>query len=630
MSVLDDIQVYEKRRVIYVIFTIVFFLLFARLIQLQWIFREEYGQQAEVNSVRIIPKEPVRGYIYDRNGRLVVDNRPSFTVTVMPYEFEKQNAEYLASLLNMEPRELQERIKNGSKYSQFIPVKVKRDVDNKTVAALEENRERLFGVDYQIESMRAYTTKAYASHILGYTKEVSETQLKTLDPEEYSQGDIAGASGLESRYERAIRGKKGADYSTVNARGQIVGKYDDGRKDTPALDGSDLYLTMDFALQEFAESLFTNKRGALVAIDPNTGGILAFVSKPDYDLAYLSGVTPRELWRQINTDPNRPLFNRATLTRYPPGSAFKMILAIAALEQGIITPETRMYCGGSFPYGDKVFKDLHAHGSVNVVDAIHRSCNVFFYKLMLQVGLDTWSEYASMFGFGQPTGLDISEENAGLLPSTAYMNKRYGERGWTKGFLVSLGIGQGELGVTPVQMACYAMVLANKGKYYQPYTVAKLVDRIKDSTKIISYGIKREIQLSEDTWYYVREGMRRVVQEPGGTALTARVKGIVSAGKTGTAQRPHEQKDHAWYVGFAPFDEPKIAIAVLVENAGFGGAIAAPIAGMCIEHYIYGRLIRNDGKKPGVPVSDTPKTKTKTVHAALSSVRSLQRSPSDK
>ncbi|MEK7671568.1 MAG: penicillin-binding transpeptidase domain-containing protein, partial [Bacteroidota bacterium] len=345
------------------------------------------------------------------------------------YEFDKQNAEYLASLLNVEPRDLQERIKNGSKYSQFIPVKVKRDIGNKTVAALEENRERLFGVDYQIESMRTYTTKAYASHILGYTKEVSETQLKTLDPEEYSQGDIAGASGLESCYERAIRGKKGADYSIVNARGQIVGKYDDGRKDTPALDGSDLYLTMDFALQEFAESLFTNKRGALVAIDPNTGGILAFVSKPDYDLAYLSGVTPRELWRQINTDPNRPLFNRATLTRYPPGSAFKMILAIAALEQGIITPETRMYCSGSFPYGDKVFKDLHVHGSVNVVDALHRSCNVFFYKLMLQVGLDTWSEYASMFGFGQPTGLDISEETAGLLPSTAYMNKRYGERG---------------------------------------------------------------------------------------------------------------------------------------------------------------------------------------------------------
>lgn len=621
MSVVDDIHVYEKRRVLYIVFTILFVTFFARLIQLQWVYREEYGQQAEENSVRIIPKEPIRGYIYDRNGRLVVDNRPSFTVTVMPYEFDKRNTEYMASVLGIETRELQDRIKNGSKYSRFAPVKVKRDADNKTIASLEENRERLPGVDYQIESMRTYSTKAYAAHILGYTKEVSETQLKTLDPEEYAQGDIAGASGIEARYESSIRGKKGADYSTVNARGQVVGKFDDGRKNKPALDGSDLHLTIDFALQELAESLFTNKRGALVAIDPNDGGILAFVSKPDYDLTYLSGVTTKEFWRQINADPNRPLFNRATLTRYPPGSTFKMILAIAALEKGIISPDYRIQCNGAFRYGDKVFKDLHVHGSVNVVDAIHHSCNVFFYKLMLQVGLDTWSEYAAMFGFGQPTGLDISEENSGLLPTTAYMNRRYGEKGWTKGFLVSLGIGQGELGVTPMQMACYAMALANKGKYYQPHTVTKFVDRVNSTTKILSYDMKREIHISEDTWSYVREGMRRVVEAPGGTAANARVKGIVSAGKTGTAQNPHGE-DHAWYVGFAPFDDPKIAVAVLVENAGFGGTIAAPIAGMCIEQYLHGRLIRNDGKKPNVPVANANTTKSKPVHAALSPARS--------
>lgn len=616
MPDLDDIQVYEKRRVLYLVLTLLFALVFARLIQLQLLYKDVYGQKAEENSVRIVYKEPVRGYIYDRNGRLVVDNRPAFTVTVMPFEFDKRNAPYLAQLLGMDVQELLDRIKSGAKYSAFIPVKIRRDVDNRTLAAIEENQERLPGVNYQIESMRTYTTKARASHILGYTKEVTDAQMKILNEGEtqYLQGDIAGASGIEARYEKTVRGIKGADYSIVNARGQIVGKSEDSTKNKRAEDGQDLYLTMDFGLQELAESLFTDKRGALVAIDPRDGGILAFVSKPDYDLSLLSGVTPKEFWRQINADEERPLFNRASLTRYPPGSTFKMILAIAALEKRIITPETRVNCTGAFVYGNKVFKDLHVHGSVNVVDAIHRSCNVFFYKLMLQVGLDPWAHYASLFGFGKPTGIDISEESAGLLPTTEFMNKRYGEKGWTRGFLVSLGIGQGELGVTPVQMACYAMELANKGKCYRPHTVAKAVDRINNKTTIFAPEKVREIEISDETWGYVREGMRRVVQEPGGTAANARVKGVVSAGKTGTAQNPHGQ-DHAWYIGFAPFDEPTIAVAVLVENAGFGGAIAAPIAGMIIEHHLYGRLIRNDGKSNAVPVADSAGTKARPLHA---------------
>lgn len=615
MPVLDDMLVHQKRRVMYVVFSAVFVVLFARLIQLQWLYGEQYGQQAEENSVRIIPKEPIRGYIYDRQGRLVVDNRPSFTVTVMPYEFDRANLPYLARLLEMPEQALHERIRKGAEYSRFVPVRVKRDVDVKTVATIEENYTRLPGVDYQIESMRTYPTKASASHILGYTREVSEEKLKMLDPQEYSQGDITGATGLEARYEWAIRGKKGAEYSTVNARGQIVKKFDEGRANRPAVDGNDLYLTMDFSLQEFAESLFADKRGALVALDPTDGGILAFVSKPDFPLASLSGITPKELWRDLNTDPDRPLFNRATLTRYPPGSTFKMVLAVAALEKGIITPNTRVQCTGAFVFGNKVFKDLHVHGSVNVIEAIQVSCNVFFYKLMLQVGLDTWSEYAALFGFGQQTGLDISEESPGLLPTTEFMNRRYGERGWTRGFLVSLGIGQGELGVTPIQMACYAMLLANKGKFYQPHTVAKLVDRIHDTTKVLPPVLRREIQCSEETWSYVREGMRRVVQEPGGTAANARVRGIVSAGKTGTAQNPHGD-DHAWYIGFAPFDNPKIAIAVLVENAGFGGRFAAPIAGMCIEKYLYGRLIRNDGMHRDVQARDTSVAHRRPAHAA--------------
>ncbi len=615
MPVLDDIEVYRKRRVLYLLITLVFLVFLYRLIELQVIYNQQYGKQATENSVRIIPKEPIRGYMYDRNGVLVVDNRAAFTVTVMPYEFNERTIPILARLLGMEDAEVREIIQKGAKYSRFVPVKVKRDVDYRTLAALEENRDRLPGVDYQIESTRTYTTNARASHILGYTKEISEAQLSRLTSDEYTQGDIVGASGIEARYESVIRGKKGAEYATVNVRGQVVEAFDEGRKDKPAVDGLDLHLTMDFALQTLAESLFADKRGALVAIDPRDGGVLAFVSKPDYDLSLLSGVTPKHVWRALNTDPERPLFNRASLTRYPPGSTFKMILAIAALEKGILTTESQIHCGGSFAYGDKVFKDLGVHGSINVVTAIQRSCNVFFYKLMLQVGLDNWSHYGSEFGFGKQTGIDISEESAGLLPTTAYMNKRYGPKGWTRGFLISLGIGQGELGVTPVQMAAYAAALANKGAYHEPQAVNYHIDRATNK-KIVKEHSTRQIQLSERTWDLVREGMRRAVEEAGGTAGSARVRGVQSAGKTGTAQNPHG-KDHAWYVGFAPYDQPRIAIAVMVENAGFGGSVAAPIAGLCIEQFLHGRLIRFDSKPHSIPVKDSSNVDQRPAQAAL-------------
>jgi penicillin-binding protein 2 len=595
MPIQDDINLYSKRRVLFTVIALAFLLFAGRLYQLQLIYADEYGKKSEENSIRTIPKEPIRGYIYDRRGRLVVDNRPAFTVTIMPFEFDKRNIDLLASMLGVEPLYVQERLKKGEAYNRFVPVKVKRDIDFKALSALEEYRDRLPGVDYLIESKRYYTTPARASHILGYTKEISENQLKVFG-EGYRQGDAAGASGLEAQYESALRGQKGAELSTVNVRGQVVGRFDDGKHDVPAVEGDDLFLAMDFSLQTFAESLFANKRGALVAIDPQDGGILALVSKPDYDLSVFSGVTPAEIWRSLNTDEAHPLFNRATLTRYPPGSTFKMILAAAALENKIVSPSWRVTCGGSFRMGNKVFKDEHVHGTVDMVDAIRRSCNVYFYQLMLKVGLDHWSHYGSEFGFGKSTNVDIYEENPGLLPTTEWMNKRYGENGWTRGFLPSLGIGQGELGVTPLQMAGYAMALGNKGHYYQPHAVKGIIRKALHDTIIVGYD-KREIKLFEETWRVIREGMRGAVEEPGGTGGLARVKGIMSAGKTGTAQNPHG-KSHAWYIGFAPFEDPKIAIVAMVENVGYGGSYAAPIAGMCIEHYLYGRLIRFDKEAP--------------------------------
>jgi penicillin-binding protein 2 len=616
MTQQDDIQIYAKRRTLYVVIGLVFVLFITRLYQLQLIYREEYGKKSEENSIRTIPKEPVRGYMYDRTGKLVVDNRPAFTVTIMPFEFDKRTIGYLSKLLSLDADFIRDRLKKGEAYSRFAPVKIKRDIDFRTLSAIEENRDKLPGVDYQIESKRSYTTKANASHILGYAKEISESQLRTMS-DDYTQGDVIGSSGLEAQYEKVLRGQKGAEFSTVNVRGQVIGSFDNGKNDIPSVPGDDLYLTMDFGVQVLAESLMTGQSGSVVALDPTDGGIIAMVSKPDYDLNLFSGVVSPELWRALNSDESHPLYNRATLSRFPPGSTFKMILALAALENHIVPPTWRITCAGSFRLGNKVFHDLHVHGSVDMVDAIQRSCNVYFYQLMLKVGLEKWSDMAAEFGFGQLTGIDINEESPGLLPDSAYMDKRYGPRGWTRGFLPSLGIGQGEVGVTPLQMAVYAMMLANEGHYYQPHTVRTCVDKERHAVDTLKYR-SRTLSISQSSWDVVREGMRRAVMEPGGTGGLARVKDVVVAGKTGTAQNPH-RKDHAWFIGFAPYDNPKIAICVLVENAGYGGSFAAPIAGKCIEQYLYGRLIRDDRPAPTATVASQPKdtpTPTPGVHAS--------------
>jgi penicillin-binding protein 2 len=606
----DDIEIYGKRRAMYFIVTLIFLLYLGRLYQLQLIYRDEYGKKSEENSIRTIPREPVRGTIFDRNGTLVVDNRPAFSVTIMPFEFDRKNINYLAQLLSLDPEFVSDRLKKGETYSRFAPIKIKRDIDFKTLAALEENRSRLPGVDYEVESKRFYTTNAHASHVLGYTKEISEAQIKILG-EDYAPGDVVGSSGLEADYETTLRGKKGAELTVVNVRGQVIGRFEGGKSDVQAVQGDNLLLSMDFGLQAFAESLMTGRRGAVVAVDPNDGGVLALVSMPDYDLSLFSGVTTPELWRSLNEDEASPLFNRATLTRYPPGSTFKMVLAVAALESGTITPSWRVTCTGAFRYGNKVFKDLHVHGSVDLIEAIQRSCNVYFYQLMLKTGLDPWSHYGAEFGFGRLTGIDIFEENPGILPTQAYMDRRYGKSGWTRGFLPSFGIGQGDVGVTPLQMALYAAALATKGEYNEPHVVHAVVRSNPHSTDTVAPSL-RMINVSDATWSAVREGMRRVVEEPGGTGGMARVKGIQSGGKTGTAQNPHGP-DHAWYIGFAPFDHPKIAIAVLVENAGFGGSVAAPIAGQCIERYLYGRLIRYDG----VPQPATRAAHQPPLHAGM-------------
>lgn len=590
----DEFGSIERRRIIKIVIAAGFLILLGRLFQLQYVYSDLYGKEAEQNSIRNVPKVPIRGYIYDRKGTLLVDNRPSYTVMLTPIDFDLKNLHLLSSILSMPDSDITTKINHARRYNPFIPTRIKRDISFAELSMIEEHRDKLYGVEIQMEAKRFYPSEVHGSHMFGYAKEISDAALEK-NKDYYQPGDLIGSAGLEAKYEQVLRGVKGWEFISQNAKGQIIGTFDNGKHDIPPQDGYDLQLAIDADVQALAESLLSDKRGAVVAIDPRNGGIIAMVSKPDYDLSYFSGVTPPDVWRALNNDESKPLFNRATLTRYPPGSTFKMLLALTALNKGIIDENWKVTCTGAYRYGNKIFKCEHVHGPVNVVDAIHRSCNVFFYQLMLKVGLDNWSEMGKQFGFGAPTNVDIMEENSGLLPTREYYDRVHGVGKWTQGYLISLGIGQGEIGVSPLQMANYAAMLANKGTHFQPHIANAVYNRkTKKSEKI--QPEQYSFSLSEHAWELVREGMRRAVMAPGGTGAAARVPGIEVAGKTGTAQNPHG-KSHAWFIGFAPFEEPKIAICVLIENAGYGGSFAAPVAGLCIEQYLYGEIIRYGKKK---------------------------------
>lgn len=601
----------QRRKALTAVILVIFGVLILRLYQLQLLYHGELDKKSEENSVRALIREPIRGYMFDRNGKLIVDVGPSYSITLAPFEFDKATFPMLSSLLKIDSLTLEERIARARTYSPFLPSRIRRDVDIRTLALIEEHLPVLRGISYEIESKRVYPTAVHASHLFGYRREISDAQLAQLS-EYYRQGDLVGIAGLEARYESLLRGKKGYEFVSVNARGQIIGSFEDGKRDVTPREGSDLLLSIDIGLQAFAESLMThgNYGGAIVAMDPTNGGILALVSKPDFDPSVLSGVTPAELWSQLQNDPAKPLFNRASLTRYPPGSAFKMVLAAAALQEGVIDENYRIRCTGGFRFGDRVFKDLHVHGSVNIVEAIQRSCNVFFYQLILKVGFDKWTEYGHRFGFGQATGTDTGEETAGLLPSAAYYDMRYGKGKWTQGFLISLAIGQGEVGVSPLQMARYAAALANGGTLVQPHAVQFIRNKSTNKIEEVPHT-SSAVGLSPHVMALIREGMQRVVHAPGGTGGLARIPGVISGGKTGTAENPHGE-DHAWYVGFAPFESPKIAVAVMLENSGFGGTKAAPVAGLLMEKYLYGQLRRNL-PRPAPAKLDTTRVITQAV-----------------
>ncbi|NMW18531.1 MAG: penicillin-binding protein 2 [Chlorobiaceae bacterium] len=585
---------------------IVFSVLFGRLFYLQVLNFQELGSISTSNSIRRIRTQPPRGRMIDKNGLIVVDNQALYTVKVIPSEFGKAKTNLLAWLLEIDKSELTEKINKASELNRFSAITVSRNLNAIRIARLSENLWQLPGVIIDTDNKRKYPDSFHGAHIFGYTRPISKEQIEELDDESYAPDDKIGFSGLEKYYEEWLRGEKGARFEMITPLGKSAGKYNNGKNDIPSVMGDDLYLALDGGLQELAEQLLTKtgKSGAVVAMDPSTGGILALASAPDYDLDTFNGSTDRKGWNDIITSPQKPLFNRTIQAVYPPGSVYKMILAMAALEEKKIDPQKKILDTGVFRFGNRRFlsNEGKGHGWVDMRNAITVSSNVYFYNLIFNVGFENWTKYGSMFGFGEKSGIDLPGERSGLLPSATYYDKRYGKNKWTKGYMVSLAIGQGELGTTPVQLAAYAAAIANNGTLYQPHILKGYRDSETGQYFPFPFA-KKQLPISASTFSLIKDGMTGVVQR--GTGTLAKVPGITIAGKTGTAQNPHG-KDHAWFIAFAPVENPKIALAVLVENAGFGGSISAPIARELIKYYLQGRVMPGASPQKGIKASNTP------------------------
>lgn len=552
-----------------------------QLIKMQILEHNSYVQKSNDNSIKKISKKAPRGIFFDRNHQILVSNKPTYSLQVIPSLYDTSNGKLIETILDLDSGYINQILYNKRGYSKYLPRVIKRDVKYDKFVWIEEHSDQLDGVEIVVDMQRDYSFGVSGSHIFGYLREINSQQLEKYK-DIYNLGDFIGISGAEKKYEKYLRGEKGYEFVLVDSHRKTIGRYLEGKNDIPPKKGKDLIFTIDAKTQKVAEDLFKNYSGSLVAIEPSTGEVLAYVSAPLFDLNTFASVTSTKEISNLRLDPRKPLFNRAAKSIYPPGSTIKMLAAIIALEEGIITKNTIVNCKGGFQYGDRFFRCHGVDGPVNVVSAIEHSCNTFFYKLILDIGLDRWAKYLRMFGFGNPTGLDIDNDAKGIVPDTDYYNKVYGKNRWTKGYLISLGIGQGELSVTTLQMAQYAALLANSGKTFQPHLVKGYMEGFNRINKF-NFN-EKSIKISKRSFDIVREGMYKVVNG-NGTATHIRLPDIKIAGKTGTSQNPHG-KDHAIFIGFAPFDNPKIAVAVIVENVGFGGTYAAPIAQKVIKTYL--------------------------------------------
>ena len=548
----------------------IFAILFFRFYHLQIYQHSKYETKAGNNSVRKISLHAPRGIIYDRNGIPIVDNRQIYDLSVIPFDVTNQfDYRMVSKRTGVSSIELKEKIAKGKKsFHRFRPIPIKRHINFETRSHLEENKLSLPGTIFSEFPARTYPVKANLTHVLGYLRAVTELSVSMPNQElDYKLGDVFGFSGIERIYESILRGRDGTEFRLVDIYGIDHGVYQDnpGLQPTP---GKALNLSIDSELQALIEDLFRGKKGAAICMMPQSGEVLAFVSAPDYDLNSFAGPVPIELWERWNTDPERPLLNRGIQGLYPPGSTFKLIGAALAKEESIVDKNWTVNCNGVYHLGDRDFHCWNnaGHGIVNMDKAILQSCNIYFYHLIQKLSFNNWKAMAENFGFGATTGIDLLGEKGGLVPGKKYMNKKYGRYGWATGNLLTFIIGQGDILVTPIQVAQMMSIIATRGNTKTPHL---LVD--SPSENII-------VSLKSTTWNFLQQATWNVVNHEDGTGKAAKVLGGEVHGKTGTAQNPHGE-NHSWFAGYLVKDGvPILSLAILVEHGGKGSVEAALIS----------------------------------------------------
>jgi len=581
-----------------------FVMIFVRLIYLQAIMGDEYRRLSLNNSIRLQNIDPPRGRIYDRNGDLLVDNRPSFDVNITLKDAAplQHTLEKLSRHLQTPADILLSQIKQTRGASAYQPRLLKQDVGRDTLAAIEVNKFDLPGVSVDVNLRRHYIHERMAAHLIGYLSEISPTELKSGSYPDCRSGDLIGKFGAEKGYENLLRGKRGGRQVEVNANGLVMRIL----KTVEAEPGHNVYLTVDQRLQHRAETLLEDVVGAAVAIEPDTGQILALASSPSFDQNFFVGGITHEQWDSLISNPFRPMSNRAIQGEYPPGSTFKIVTALAGLEEGVIDDQTILNCPGYYRFGNRVYRcwKKGGHGKVDIIKAVEESCDVFFYQVGARLGVDRLAWYAKAFGLGSPTGIFLDQEAHGLIPTAAWKKKRTGIP-WQKGETLSIAIGQGFNLATPLQMAVLAAAVGNGGKRYQPM----ILDRIQSADgEVLQKNEPRltgKLPISPANLDRVKLGLWKVVNGENGTARGSRLADIDFSGKTGTSQVVSRKEDealaeedvpihlraHAWFVAYAPSEQPTIAVAVVVEHGEHGSGAAAPIAREMIKTYLRKPLV---------------------------------------
>ncbi len=588
---------YDNRRYVFIVFTILFGLVFIVRLFLLQVVDTSYKVSAENNSQSHVVMYPARGLIYDRNGELLVSNQAAYDIMVVPNNVRQFDTTEFCSILGITQEGLLERMNRAKDYSWRVRSVFMKQVSFDVAAVLQEKMFKYPGFSLQSRTLRKYS-RPVASHILGYIGEVDKGILE--NNEYYAMGDYIGVIGIEKSYEEVLRGEKGLKIYLKDVHNRIIGSYEEGKYDRPVKVGKNMTISLDADLQEYGEQLMQKFVGSIVAIEPSSGEILSMVSSPTVDPNLLVGRNLGETIRRLSADTLNPLFNRALMAQYPPGSTFKTINALVGLQERVIRNQTSYYCDYGYYYRG-IHVGCHSHKApLDLIGGIQHSCNTYFCNVFRRImenpayanteeAFNHWRNHIMSFGFGEKLGSDFTNELKGNIPTAAYYDRYYTSGHWNFLTIISMAIGQGELLITPLQMANMTATIANRGWYYIPHLATGIEGDMDIDTKYLEKNMT-----TIDSAYYspIVEGMALAVNGgPGSTARIARIPDITVCGKTGTAQNPHGE-DHSIFIAFAPKDDPKIALAVYVENEGFGGTWAAPIASLMIEKYLTDNIKR--------------------------------------